>query len=333
VDNLPKRSGNFRLPFSACPRRFAHDRTMQDHFTGKDTCLCGSRLPSAQENAHLLDGHWQRLRALDQLVAAAGQCGIFADQDRDFALLPEDEISLLEGAGGAWTALGDALRAFRHCLPFVSLETFGFQSDAEDIFEANTRQLTREGGGVEALAFADADRSIYKFYFFREGGAIGSGFAYAREEDGSIKATSVPGNYRLLFAKLLLIHQLGMATEVLGLTHEGILVAKQALGRPLPQGDDTSRVLPAGLIEIPSRFLRADRDHPRLFFLNDEPWLVADLHARNFVRATDGGLRVIDLVAAPWPEVAGDPLIADWLARVRKNPTASALAEVSDDEL
>ncbi|MEI6862178.1 MAG: hypothetical protein WCL04_07995 [Verrucomicrobiota bacterium] len=311
---------------------------MQDPFTGKDTCLCGSRLPGPQERADLLDGHWQRLWALDQLVAAAGQCGIRSDQDRDFALLPEDEVSLLEGAGGVWTALGDALREFRRRLPFVSLETFGFQADGEDIFEANTRQLAREGGGVEALAFAGVDRSIYKFYFFREGGAIGSGFAYTRDEDGKITATSVPGTYRLLLAKLLLIHQLGMATEVLGLTREGILVAKQALGKPLPQGDDTSRALPAALIEIPSRFLRADRDHPRLFFFGApgqtaQPWLVADLHARNFVRGADGALHVIDLVAAPWPDPPGGPLIAGWLARVRENPSAGLLGASADEEL
>jgi hypothetical protein len=129
-------------------------------------------------------------------------------------------------------------------------------------------------------------------------------------------------------------------------TPEGILIAKQALGEPLPQGDDVSGVLPAELIEIPSRFLRGNRDHPRLFFLPcagsadasamAEPYLVADLHARNFVRCTDGALRVIDLVAAPWPldsAAAGDPLISEWLARVRHDPAASALPGAHDDEL
>jgi hypothetical protein len=91
--------------------------------------------------------------------------------------------------------------------------------------------------------------------------------------------------------------------------------------------------LPAGLIEIPSRFLRANRDHPRLFFLRDQPWLVADLHARNFVRCSDGRLRVIDLVAAPWPVAAADAQIKDWIERVRRDPTAGALPGSHDDEL
>jgi hypothetical protein len=127
------------------------------------------------------------------------------------------------------------------------------------------------------------------------------------------------------------------------------------LGEPLPQGDDVSALLPGGLIEVPSRFLRANRDHPRLFFLGSgasaggnecrsdpgaenggaRAWLVADLHARNFVRGADGGLHVIDLVAAPWPvaHAAHDALMHDWLERVRLDPGASVLREARDEEL
>ena len=66
-----------------------------------------------------------------------------------------------------------------------------------------------------------------------------------------------------------------------------------------------------------------------------EPWLVADLHARNFVRCADGALRVIDLVAAPWPERAAerDALIGRWLAEKRIDPNAPALGVSRDDEL
>ena len=94
-------------------------------------------------------------------------------------------------------------------------------------------------------------------------------------------------------------------------------------------------MLPATLIEIPSRFLRANRDHPRLLLVGDGAWLVADLHARNFVRCVDGALRVIDLVAAPWPApvAASQSLMADWLGRVRRDPNASVLPGARDDEL
>jgi hypothetical protein len=93
--------------------------------------------------------------------------------------------------------------------------------------------------------------------------------------------------------------------------------------------------LPSGLIEIPSRFLRVNRDHPRLTFAMGPPYLVADLHARNFVQGADGSLRLIDLVAAPWPEeeLLRDPLITEWLARVQADPTAAALPASPDDEL
>jgi hypothetical protein len=44
---------------------------------------------------------------------------------------------------------------------------------------------------------------------------------------------------------------------------------------------------------------------------------------------------VIDLVAGPWPAEPGlrDPLISEWLGRVRADPAASALPEAPDDEL
>ena len=73
----------------------------------------------------------------------------------------------------------------------------------------------------------------------------------------------------------------------------------------------------------------------RLLFHGDTAWLVADLHARNFVRAGDGALRVIDLVAAPWPRAAAmrHPLISEWLERVRENPQAGLLRPVADAEL
>ncbi len=306
-----------------------------DPFTGQPTFLDGPRLPDAAGQAAILDGHRQRLRAFDHLVEAAGQCGIATDKDLDLVRLAEDEVSLLEGAGGEWAALGEAIRRFRRHLLLVPLETFGFRSDVDDPFEANTAQLTRIGGGVEALAFANARSSVYKFFLFREGGEVGATFAFARGDDGLLQATAVPGSYRMLFEKLRLTHVFGIPTEIIGLTPEGILVAKQAIGRALPEKTDVSGLHPTRLIPIPSRFLRADRDHPRLAFLDDEPWLVADTHDRNVVTAADGSWRIIDLVAAPLrPAWTGRlPLFREWIERARLDPYAEALAPVRDEEL
>jgi hypothetical protein len=310
---------------------------MHDPFTGQNTRIRGRSLPGAEERAALQHDHERRLAALARLGAAAAECGLRADSDRDLVLLAEDEVSLLEGAGGEWAALGDAIRAWRACLPLMSLEAFGFPSDAENPLEESNARLRRIGGGVEAWAFAaEEDGSVYKFYLPREEKRIGSVFGFQPGDEAALHAVAELGDYRGLLEKLLLIHLLeGAATEVVALTPEGILVAKQVLGEPLPQGDDMSAALPGNLIEIPSRFLRANRDHPRLLLHGGMAWLVADLHARNFVRCSDGGLRVIDLVAAMWPSEAGErhPLIADWLARVRENPQAGLLRAVDDDEL
>jgi hypothetical protein len=306
-----------------------------DPFSGQITHLEGAGLPGPEGWAAVLDGHGQRLRALDQLGEKAAQCGIRADSDRALVLAEADEVGLLELAEARWQALGDALREFRAKLPLVSLEDFGFSSEVDDPFEANTTQLRRIGGGVEALAFADTRNSVYKFFLFREGGDVGATFAYARGEGEVLHTTAVPGSYRRLFEKLRLTHLLGMPTEIAGITREGIVVAKQVFGRLLPEKTDMSGLDPARLIPIPSRFLRSDRDHPRLMFLDGEPWLVGDTHDRNVVVAEDGSWRVIDLVAAPLPpdRLAHMRLFADWIERARVDPRAEVLAAANDDEL
>ena len=306
-----------------------------DPFSGQPTHLEGTRLPGAEGWAVVLDGHRQRLRALEQLGQKAAQCGIRADQDRDLILVREDEVSLLEATGPEWAALGDAIREFRQLLPLIPFEAFGFSAEAEDPFEVDSPLLRRIGGGVEALAFVDPRRSVYKFFLFREGGDVGATFAFARGEGDLLQATAVPGSYRMLFEKLKLTHQFGIPTEIAGITPEGILVAKQTLGRMLPEKTDVSELDPERLIPIPSRFLRADRDHPRLAFLDGVPWLVADTHDRNVVVAEDGARRVIDLVAAPLPpEWLGQmALFRDWIERARIDPRAEVLAAVNDDEL
>jgi hypothetical protein len=309
---------------------------MQDAFTGQPTRIRGPVLPGADGRAAIQDDHERRLEALARLGAAAAECDLRADSDRDLVLLAEDEVILLEGAGAPWAAFGAAIRAFRALLPLRALSDYGFPASEENPLEEANPALRRIGVGVEAWAFASADGSVYKFYLPREEKRVGSAFGFDRGEETLLLARARLGDYRALLEKLLIIQALGgMATEVVGLTPEGILVAKQALGEPMPQGDDMSRDLPGCLIEIPSRFLRADRDHPRLLFLAGRPFLVADLHARNFVRAADGTLRVIDLVAGPWPDgdPPRDPLIAAWLDRVRADPTATALPQAPDEEL
>ena len=145
----------------------------------------------------------------------------------------------------------------------------------------------------------------------------------------------MPGSYRRLLEKLCLTHQFGIPTEIVGLTPEGILVAKQTFGRMLPEKTDVSAHDPDQLIPIPSRFLRADRDHPRLVFFAGAPWLAADTHDRNVVVDEAGAWRVIDLVAAPLPAdwLAEKALFRDWIERARHDPHAEVFAAVDDDEL
>jgi len=310
---------------------------MQDAFTGQPTRLRGRTLPGQPERRAILDDYRRGLAALDRLGAAAAECGVRAHTDRDLVLAEAEELSLLEAAGGAWAEFGAALRAWRAVLPLLPLDLFGFPAGSESPLEDGSPRLVHIGGGVEAWAFAaEPEGSVYKFFRPREGGGIGSTFAYAAGTETFLRAMAVIGDYRDLLEKLFLINLLdGMATELVGLTPEGILVAKQVNGERLPEAADVLPHLPPALIDIPSRFLRVDRDHPRLAFVGTEPWLIADMHDRNLVRAGDGRPRIIDLVAAPMPRdwIARSAPIRDWLARVHHDPSAGLLPAVADDEL
>jgi hypothetical protein len=308
-----------------------------DPFTGRPTRVRGSQLLSAADQAALQHDHERRLEALARLSAAAQGVGFGTDPDDDLVLSAEDGLSLLAGADALWAELDAALMEFRALLPLVPLAAFGFPEASEDPFGEGSPRLRRIGSGVEASAFQSSDGSIYKFFLPREGGRIGGSFSFVPGgDDVAWMAEASLGSYRDLLQKLQLILALdGMPTEVVGVTPEGVVVAKQTWGERLPENTDTSTLLPAGLIPIPARFLRARRDHPRLFFWADRAWFIADLHAKNLVRDGQQALRVIDLLAAPFPteHFAQEPLLRQWLDRVRANPHAGILPDVADDEL
>ncbi|MCF3652436.1 hypothetical protein [Synoicihabitans lomoniglobus] len=310
---------------------------MQDPFTGQSTCIQGGRLPSAEDWRALQHDHGRRLEALARFRTAAAAVGIGTYPDDDLVLWDADEVGLLALADPLWRELDAAAAAFRATFPLVELEDFGFPEDVEDLLGECSPRLRPISSGVEATAFEAEDKSIYKFFMPRDDGHIGGTFSFERGDEVALQADASDGTYQAMLEKFDLIMRLGgMPTEVIGVTkREGVLITKQTLGGLLDEGADTSGVQPRDLIPLPSRFLRAHRDHPRLYFVEDTPWLVADLHSKNLVRAQDGQLRAIDLLAAPLPLdlVAREPLLDDWLRRVRADPTADVLHHVSDDEL
>lgn len=308
---------------------------MQDPFTGKPTCISGPVPPEPAEVAAIQRGHVRRLAAFDRLSEAAARIGLPTDPDDDICLWEDDELSLLKSADPLWSEFAEAVHEFRELTPIVPLETFGFEPEAEEPL-ANTPSLRRIGAGVEAWAFLARDGSIYKFFLPREGGRIVNSFRFTPGDDAFIDADAILGSYRNVFEKLYVINALGgLPTELVGVSREGVVITKQALGHRLPEGFNVIPHIPSGHIPLPSRFLKASRDHPRLFFVHGEPWFVADFHERNMALDAAGRPRVIDLLVAPWPVhlSSQNALMRDWMERAKLDPAAPVLVPAKDDEL
>jgi len=311
---------------------------MLDRFSGRPTCLRGPALPTPREQGIILDNHQRRLAAFDRLSSAAAEQGIGTNSGiaLNIYATPDATVALIAQSGDKWSALAVCMRNLREALPLLSLAEFGFQDLLEDPLSGPSLHLSHIGGGVEAWAFQASEGSVYKFFRPLENQQIGATFRFQPGDDSLLQAQSIPGTYRNLLEKLMLIHALGgMPTEVVAITPEGILVAKQTLGQRLPDDTDASQLLPPHLIPIPSRFLRCDRDHPRLAFVDHSPWLIADLHNRNIVHDQNQTPRIIDLVATPFASdpIANFPMIQDWLNRVRLDPAAGLLDEPRDEDL
>jgi hypothetical protein len=303
---------------------------LHDPFSGRFTVIRGAKLPGKDDQAHLIHHYERGLEAIARLGAAAAQCSLTTDSERDLLLLPEDTLAILETEGGQWANLFRVLCEVRGFLPLLTLEKFGFPTDADDPLDEKNPRLRRIGTGMEVWAFADEDGSIYKFFMPRDVQLIGAGFRYDLEEDSRVMATAVAGSYHELLAKLALLNQIGgMPTEIVGLTVEGILVVKQT------RGIDTSSLLPAHFLECPSRILNCDRKHPRLVLVGECPWLVADLHEKNFVYDAENKVCIIDLVAAPISAELINclPLMKHWIQHAQAGRSSFTMNKEDDRDL
>ena len=162
---------------------------MLDVFTRKTTRIQGRLLPRAGARAEIRDDHERRLASLARLRAAAEKCDLRTDSDQDLFLLAEDEVILLEGAGGEWAELGGAIRDFRAWLPLLRLEDFGFSAAVEHPLEEPNARLRYLHSGVEASAFLSTEcGSVYKFYLPREEKRVGSVFGFRMGAETALQA-------------------------------------------------------------------------------------------------------------------------------------------------
>lgn len=188
-------------------------------------------------------------------------------------------------------------------LPLVALDRLGFYFD--ELSALASRQLQRLNEGKEASAWLDAGtRCVYKLFDLRANGALGQKLEFCREDDFSFKLAQVDATLLDTVQKLRLLHDAGACpTEIVGLSDSGdFLIAKQPYCQMYK--DFTADSLTA------VRMMKGVRPTcplgmpVYLFWGDDEPWLVGDLHPGNIRLSSTGVPVVIDALIGSIPPSA-----------------------------
>mgnify|MGYP002378196965 FL=1 len=186
-------------------------------------------------------------------------------------------------------------------MPLIPLQSLGVFFDAEGFITSQT--LRRLGWGAEAIAWADDEnRCVYKLFEVRPNSALGKKLRLQREPDG-FHMTHADASLDDTLEKLCVLHDAGACpTEIIGLAESGdFLIVKQPLCLPSPDfiADRKSAAEKVHAV-VPRRSIGRE---VRVFWLNDQPWCLGDLHENNIMREPDGAPTIIDALICPLPPV------------------------------
>ena len=114
--------------------------------------------------------------------------------------------------------------------------------------------------------------------------------------------------------KLITLHDAGgHPTEIVGLSDDGkYLIAKQPLASPFKDFEEDHKAAVQATKDVPLSS-QGIRGGAILIWVNEQPWIVSDLHKCNIMRDPDDRPTIIDALTGAVP-----PLAYDLLRQVRE---------------
>lgn len=226
-------------------------------------------------------------------------------------------------------------------VPIIAMSSLGLERDEDGFLESE--ELQPLPSGAEACPYIDHKaREVYKLFDLRANGGMGKKIVMQRDDDGQLVDEIKDAVLQDTLRKLSAINDGGgHPTEIVGLVDSfDHLLIKQPLAEPYHdfEGDrreamDTMRcVTPMG-----GHF----RNPLSVFYAQDEPWLIGDLHKGNVMRNALGEPTIIDALVGyippyvqmelPWVRMAAEDSLI--YRQTGQAPLKQLLEEVDDDEL
>lgn len=192
-------------------------------------------------------------------------------------------------------------------VPLISLYKLGLECDADGfLISREPDKLQPLKSGAEACPYVDKDAGVvYKLFYLRKNGALGMKLSYELNEDGKFEIQLLDAILIDTLHKIIALHDAGAhPTEIVGLSDSGdYLIAKQPLANPFDDFE-TDQALAIDRIFGVSLSCQGIRGRSVLMWVNDQAWLVSDLHVGNIMRDAENRPTIIDALIGPVPPLA-----------------------------
>ena len=189
-------------------------------------------------------------------------------------------------------------------VPLVPLSKLGITFDKDGYPSSSLMQPLRTG--AEAAPYLDADsKVVYKLFDLRTNGSLGKKIILNRDSEGSYNIEHRDANLVDTMEKLSVLNEAGgHITEIVGLAEGGdFLIAKQPQAYAyddLKVDRDIAVQNIRGIVPLGPSVGHVIA----ITWIQDNPWMIGDLHEGNIMRDVHGEPVIIDALTGTLPPLA-----------------------------
>lgn len=195
-----------------------------------------------------------------------------------------------------------AQQAHQWEVPLVDLRRLGLHHDQDGFI--SSKELIALTSGAEAQPYLDREAQVvYKLFDLKINGSLGKKIVLTRDPEIGFEVETQDAIWTDTLEKLSVLNDAGgLITEIVGLASTGdYLIAKQPLAYPHENYLDDLFVAQEAIKAV--KPIGGGLRQPIIIsYVNDQPWLIGDLHERNIMRDSLNRPTIIDaLIGSVYP--------------------------------